>query len=243
MNKISFDISHCEVCLLAKMRKLSLLSNNHLSDAIVDLIHCDVWGPYHVPTYNGMTFFLTIVDDCSRFTLTYLLKHKSEGSAMLIRFISLVKTQFGTTMKQIRSNNAKELALTDFFLQENGLLHQFSCVQCLEQNSVVEQKHQHLLNVARALYFQSKVPIKYWDECISTATFLINRLPNPIRKHSTPYEQLFGKSLDYSALQTFGCSCYVASLPVGHTKFEPWAIKYVFLGYPIGYKGYKLLNL
>ena len=60
-------------------------------------------------------------------------------------------------IKQVRSDNAKELAIADF-LTAKGILHQFSCVERLEQNSVVDRKHQHLLNVARALFFQSKVP-------------------------------------------------------------------------------------
>ena len=55
--------------------------------------------------------FLTIVDDCN----------------ILIHFIALVKTQFGKIVKQIQSNNAKELAITQF-LQDQGILLQFSCV-------------------------------------------------------------------------------------------------------------------
>ena len=90
------------------------MPHNNLFAAVFDLIHCNIWGPCHVPTHDGMQYFLTIVDDCSRFTWTYLLKHKSEASGALIRFITLVKTQIGKTMKQIRFDNARVRSISQF---------------------------------------------------------------------------------------------------------------------------------
>ena len=59
-----------------------------------------------------------------------------------------------------RSNHAKELTFTDFFNQK-GVLHQYSCVETPQQNSVVDRKHQHLLNVARALFFNLESPLDF----------------------------------------------------------------------------------
>jgi len=52
----------------------------------------------------------------------------------------MVQTQFGVSIKCLKSDNAKELALTQF-LASIGTLHQFSCIERQEQNSVVEKNH------------------------------------------------------------------------------------------------------
>ena len=56
----------------------------------------------------------------------------------------MARTEFISTIRALRSDNAKELALCDF-LAENGMLHQFSCVERPQQKSVKERQHQHLL--------------------------------------------------------------------------------------------------
>ena len=67
----------CEVCPLAKQKRLPFNKSSHFSANCFDLIHCDLWGPFLVSTIDNCKYFLTIVDDCSRCTWVYLLKHKS----------------------------------------------------------------------------------------------------------------------------------------------------------------------
>ncbi|MCH80704.1 retrovirus-related Pol polyprotein from transposon TNT 1-94, partial [Trifolium medium] len=230
----------CQVCPLAKFHRLPFISNNNHADLPFDLIHCDVWGPFKKPTYDGYHYFLTIVDDSTRYTWTHLMKHKAEAPMLIKLFFKFVKTQFNKSIKAISTDNAKELQLIPF-LQNNGTVHQFSCPYRPQQNSVVERKHQHLLNVARALLFQSKVPLQFWGDCISTATYLINRVPSLGLDNTSPYELLHGKIPDYASLRVFGCICFASTVPALRSKFTPRAIPCVMLGYPPGVKGYKLL--
>ncbi|KAG7544005.1 Zinc finger CCHC-type [Arabidopsis thaliana x Arabidopsis arenosa] len=242
MSKNSVLQSHCSICPLAKQKRLSFESNNNQSSLPFELIHLDVWGPFSVESVEGYRYFLTIVDDCTRVTWIYMLRNKSEVSTQFHAFISYVKTQYNSVIKAIRTDNAPELAFNDI-IKQYGMIHQFSCPYTPQQNSVVERKHQHLLNVARALLFQSNVPLAYWSDCIHTSVFLINRIPSVLLENMSPYEKLLKKKPQYSFLRSFGCLCYVSTLQKDRNKFSPRAEKCVFLGYSTGYKGYKVLHL
>ena len=232
----------CHVCHLAKQRKLSFPSENNICKATFELLHIDIWGPFSVETVEGYKYFLTIVDDHSRATWVYLLKNKSDVLTVFPAFINQVENQYNTKVKSVRSDNVKELQFTKFY-QDRGIFSYHSCPETPEQNSVVERKHQHILNVARALLFQSKVPFSFWGDCILTTVFLINRTPSQVLSNKTPYEVLTGKQPTYSRIRTFGCLCYASTSPKQRHKFQPRARACVFLGFPSGYKGYKVMDL
>lgn len=86
---------------------------------------------------------------------------------------SILENQFGVRIKCIRSDNGTEFINKNMkgFLETKGIMHQTSCVQTPQQNGVVERKHRHILNVARALLFQFGLSVKYWGEAVLTSVF------------------------------------------------------------------------
>lgn len=165
---------------------------------------------------------------------------KSNALLILKAFVQMVETQFETKVKNIRSDNGFDLGLSQeakkFFI-EKGILHRTTCVYTPQQNGVVEKKHKHLLETSYALLFQSQLPLKYWRECVLTATYLINRFPSKLLKNKTPYEILFKRKPDYSSLRNFGCLCYITPTDKHIDKLQPRAIACAFLGYIFGKKG------
>ncbi|KAM2714488.1 hypothetical protein EV2_044230 [Malus domestica] len=236
------SIDDCLICPLAKQTRAPFPLSSITTKAPFELIHVDIWGGYHVPTITGAQYFLTIVDDFSRCTWVYLMNHKSDARSYLITFIHLVETQFSTRVKVLRSDNGPEFLMTQFF-SDKGILHQTSCVSTPQQNGVAERKHRHLLNVARALLFQSHLPKKFWGDAILTATYLINRTPTPLLQGKSPYEILHHKQPAYAHLRVFGCLCFSSTHHHRPTKFDARATRCLFLGYPYGTKGYRVYDL
>ncbi|KAL4323650.1 hypothetical protein GQ457_11G006340 [Hibiscus cannabinus] len=232
----------CTICPLAKQKHLSFPVSSTITNAPFELVHCDIWGPYRTQTYDNYRYFLTIVDDYSRSTWTYLLKQKSDVISIIPSFIAMIKRQYGFDLKVFRSDNAPELRFSELF-STLGILHQFSCVETPQQNSVVERKHQHLLAVARALFFQARVPTRFWGDCVLTATYVINRLPSKVLDGKSPYELLNSCMPSYSHLKVFGCLCFVSTLKASRDKFTERALAGVFIGYAPGTKGYKVYIL
>lgn len=64
---------HCTVYPLAKQSRLPFPLSNTVSTTYFHTIHDDVWGPYRVSKYDGRRYFLTLVDDHSRYTYIFLL--------------------------------------------------------------------------------------------------------------------------------------------------------------------------
>lgn len=95
----------CDTCQRAKQtRETFPLSNKQASD-IFDLIHCDLWGAYRTPSSCGASYFLTIVDDCSRAVWISLLFDIKEVSRTLTIFFSMVERQYNKKVKIVRSDN------------------------------------------------------------------------------------------------------------------------------------------
>jgi len=232
----------CDICHFAKQHKLSFQQSTTVSTNVFDLIHVDIWGPIAIPSVHGHRYFLTIVDDKTRHTWIFLMKNKIETRPLLLNFVIYDKNQFNHSIKVIRSDNGKEFDYNDLY-ERFGIIHERSCVETPQQNSIVERKHQHILNVARILLFQSNLPNNYWSYAVSHAIHLINKLPSVILNGKSPYELLHETPPTYLNLKVFGSLCFASTLENNRTKLQPGSRKCIFLGYKIGIKGYVLLDI
>lgn len=233
----------CDICLRAKQTRESFPLSINKTDDCFSLIHVDLWGAYRTPSTCGAVYFLTIVDDFSRAVWVYLLLEKREVERIVRNFCAMVDRQFKKKVKSVRSDNGAEFLCLKSYFEAQGILHQTSCVATPQQNGRVERKHRHILNVARALRFQANLPVRYWGECVLTASYLINRTPSMIHGGKTPYELLYRSPPPFGVLRTFGCLCYAHRMDRSKDKFGARSRKCIFLGYPHGTKGWRVCDV
>jgi hypothetical protein len=112
--KFNFDSSHkYDVCPSAKQTRQPFPSSSISTSKCFSLIHCDIWGRYKTLSISGAFYFLTIVDDFSRFTWVFLMRNKSETQTLLRQFFHYVHTQFNTKVQKLHYdiNGAEFLSL------------------------------------------------------------------------------------------------------------------------------------
>jgi len=238
----AFDSKTCEICIKAKQTRDPFPLSNNKTSSPFEMVHCDLWGPYRTTSICGSNYFLTLVDNYTRAVWLYLLPSKQTAPMHLKNFISLVERQFSTKIKTIRSDNGTEFVCLSSFFVDHGIIHETSCVGTPQQNGRVERKHRHILNVARALRFQARLPIEFWSYCALTAAYLINRTPTPLLQGKTPFELLYNRPPPVNHIRVFGCICYVHNQKHGGDKFESRSNKSIFLGYPFAKKGWRVYN-
>ena len=216
---VIFYHNNCNVCPKAKQTRLSFPISEIKTHSSFELLHCDIWGPHKIPTQTGHRFFLIVVDNFSRCTWIFLMTQKSQTTHLLESFITFAQNQFHTTIKIVCTDNGLEFLSVQTFFHRNGIEFQSTCTYTPQQNEVVERKHRHILNTARALLFQSHMPLEFWGECALTAVHIINRLPSSLLKNKSPFELLYHRPPSLSHLRVFGCLSYATVVHPKH-KFD-----------------------
>ncbi|KAK2966046.1 hypothetical protein RJ640_001980 [Escallonia rubra] len=240
----------CVDCSLSKSVRLPFPLHSDIKTKPFDLIHSDVWGPAPVTSRLGYKYFLLFIDDCTRYTWIYFMRHKSEVFSHFKTFLSMTKTQFDShvqfykpseqKIRILRSDSGGEYMLKEFqdFLKTEGIQSQRTCPETPQQNGVSERKNRHILEVVRTLMSDSHIPSTFWVEAASTAVHLINCLPSSVLKSNSPYYSLFNTFPDYSRFHVFGCVCFVHLPTHERTKFSKQAAMCVFVGYSADQKGF-----
>lgn len=106
-----------------------------------------MWSLSPITTLLGFRWFVIFIDDCTRMTWLYLLKHKDEVGIMFETFYVMVRTQYSTTIQVLHCDNGGKYVnhqLQTYFTQ-HGLIHETLCPQTPQQTSVIKQKNMNLL--------------------------------------------------------------------------------------------------
>ena len=127
-NLESASNSTCEACLQGKMTRSPFVGQMARAKDLLEIIHSDVCGPFGEMARGGFVYFITFIDDLSRYGHLFLMKHKSEFFEKFKEFKAQVENQTGKSIKTLRLDRGGEYLSTKFiqFLRKHGIVSQLT---------------------------------------------------------------------------------------------------------------------
>jgi transposase InsO family protein len=234
----------CECCIKGKMSRCPIPKKaTTRATSVLELVHTDLCGPMQNATPSGKRYFMTMIDDYSRFTQVYFLKFKSEVSKFINEYIKYAENKFEKKVKVIRSDNGREYITKELqrSLTEMGIKVQYTAPYSAFQNGVAERKNRTLMEAARCMLIDAEIKKKYWAEAVNTACYLQNILPSKA-VDKTPFELWNRRKPDVKHLHIFGCKGYAHLPKEKRRKLDEKAISLTFVGYSAESKAYRMLD-
>ncbi|KAF1316242.1 Integrase catalytic core protein, partial [Globisporangium splendens] len=221
----------CGGCALGKQTRVSFQSTApERAKNVLDVVHSDVCGPMQTATFSDKRYFVTFIDDKSRFCV----------------FVKFAETQTGKRVKVLRSDNGGEYASSKFaaFCRDRGIVQKFTPPYTPQLNGVAERMNRTLVESARCMIEHAGLSKCYWGEAVATAAFLRNRCPTRATGHDkSPYEAWTQKKPLLKNLKVFGCHAYVHVPSEKRSKLDARSVLCRFLGYSDHEKAYRFEEL
>ena len=224
----------CEGCQYGKQHRQAFPSGKAWrAKNCLELVHTDVCGPMRTPSHEQYRCFILFIDDCTRMTWVYFLHDRSEVFKIFQKFKNYVEKQSGHYIKVLRSDRGKEYTSNKFnkFCEDEGVERQLTVGYAPEQNGVSERKNRTVMEMARSMLFEKRLPKTFWAEAVYTAVYLLNRCPTKALQDKTPIEAWSNRKPSAKHLKVFGCICYVHLPAAKRHKLEEKSEVGIFVGY------------
>lgn len=234
----------CVGCLQSKQtRKQMPTKSNFCAAKVLELVHGDLCGPITPATAAGNRYVFLLVDDYSRAMWIYFLKSKNEAFDAFKKFKALVETG-ERKIETFRTDRGGEFTSHEFklFCEENGIKRHYTAPYTPQQNGVVERRNRTVMEMARSLLKEMKLPTKFWGEAVRHAVYVLNRLPTRALTGVTPYEAWTERKPDISHFRVFGCVSHMKIPSQLTTKLDDRSVRVINLGKEPGSKAYRLYN-
>lgn len=232
----------CEICLKYKIANTPFPKGVARATRPLDIIHSDVCGPMRTNSNAGNRYFVTFIDDHTKWCEVRFVKSKDEVFDAFRAFRAYIENQTGRKIKSFQSDNGKEFVNSRFdkYLAESGIKRRLATSYNPQQNGTAERKNRTLLDTARCLLAQSGLSSAFWAEAVLTANYIRNRCPSRVLRGKSPFEKLYNKLPVVKHFRDFGCDTYSLINKPNQGKVEPRSRKGIFLGYSENSKAYRV---
>ena len=193
---------------------------------------------------NGKRYFITFIDDHSRYCYIFPLRTKDEAFETFKTYKAEVENKLSLKIKSIRSDRGGEYLKSDFidFCEKEGIEKQLTASYTPQQNGVAERKNRTLIEMVNSMLYGSGMPGNFWVEALSSACHILNRIIS--KNHNvSPYELWNKQKPNISYFKTWGCLAHVRLPDQQIAKVGYRGVDCVFIGYSLTSKAYRFLNL
>jgi len=201
----------CEPCLSGKMNANPFPSSKTRASKPLELIHTDLHGPFKTRTISGYRYWITFIDDYTRFRAVLFLKSKDEAFNAFKRYKAYAENHLDAKIQCMRVDKGGEYMSTQFidFMLDNGITRQYTVRARPQQNGVAERANRTIEEHVIAMLDESRLPPSFLGQAVAAYIHIWNRCSTTSVDSKTPYELWHRKKPDVSHLRVWGCTAYV----------------------------------
>ncbi|CAI5943707.1 unnamed protein product [Closterium sp. NIES-65] len=214
----------CLPCVEGRQRATPHSSSFPPTEAPLQTLHRDVWGPARVRGPGHERYFLLVVDDYTRYTT--------------------LCERFGTDFPVLRlhSDRGGEFSsdLLAAFCAGHGIRQTFTLPASLQQNGVAERRIGLVMEVARTSMIHAAAPHFLWLFAVRYAAHQLNLLPCVSLPETSPTLLWTGKVGDASRFRVWGARAFVRNTTAD--KLSARDVPCVFLGFVLDTPGWQFYH-
>jgi hypothetical protein len=178
---------------------------------MLELIHKNICGPLSIPSISKLRYFITFTNDYNRCTWIYFMKARSKDLNISKRFKQETKVEFGKQVKMFcfnwrREYNSKELEELLLWSWDKTSIYP-SLDTSTKWSFRKEKWNNH--GQAKNMLLKGNAPKSSWNEAISTANYLVNRLPIQLNQGMIPLQVFTSRKPNLRHLHIFGYKVHV----------------------------------
>ncbi|CAI7802602.1 unnamed protein product [Closterium sp. NIES-53] len=213
----------CVPCVEGRQRAAPHSSEFPPTEAPLQTLHMDVWGPARVRGQGHERYFLLVVDDYSRYTTVFPLRSKGGVTEVLIDWIRAarlhLRESFGSDFPVLRLHSDRggefSSARLGAFCRAQGIRQTFTLPASPQKNGIAERHIGMVMDVARTSMIHAAAPHFLWPFAVQYAAHQLN-------------------------LQPRGSRAFVRDLSAD--KLSPRAVPCIFLGFPPDAPGWQFYH-
>ncbi|CAI7914000.1 unnamed protein product [Closterium sp. NIES-54] len=184
----------CLPCVEGRQRAVPHSSSFPPTEAPLQTLHLDVWGPARVRGQGHERYFLLVVNDYTRYTTVFPLRTKGEDPDVLIPWIRAARLQLRDRFQsdfpvlRLHSDRGGEFSsdLLAAYCAEHGIRQTFTLPASPQQNGVAERRIGLVMEIARTSLIHAAASHFLWPFAVQYAAHQLNLWPRVSAPETSP---------------------------------------------------------